>query len=446
MKKNAIQRAALLFGALFLLSAAGCAAKNGGGVFAQSVASMQGGSIGINDRFAGLTVAGNTAEIKPDAGMTVAEIRVKEGQLVKKDDVLFTYDDRAANYDVEQLSLEIEGLNNSIKGLNSQIAELEQERAGVEESEKLRYTLEIQSLQADIRETQYNISVKQKELEAKKQTAGALQVKAPIDGRVTKVASPDETEENAALITLVETGNLRVKGVINELSRGSLSEGDRVLIRSRADAGDTWSGKVEAIDWEHPESGENNMYMTDNSGNEMTASSKYPFYVTLEDAEGLIVGQHVYIERSDAPAMHGSDALLVPACFICDAENAPWVWAAGKTDRLEQRSVVLGDYIAALDSYEIQSGVTAQDCLAFPTPELHAGDAVTRVAYSVQPDDALPAEDGPDGEAPADAEDLFFEDGAEADAPAAFAADGSGELVLSDGGEAGAANAEVEEE
>ena len=41
----------------------------------------------------------------------------------------------------------------------------------------------------------------------------------------------------------------------------------------------------------------NNMYgMMSTGGDSQTNSSSYPFYVQLETSEGLMLGQHVYIE------------------------------------------------------------------------------------------------------------------------------------------------------
>ena len=64
-----------------------------------------------------------------------------------------------------------------------------------------------------------------------------------------------------------------------------------VLLRSRvSDA--VWHGTINEVDWNNPAQGNNNYY---GGGDDTTQSSKYPFYVTLNDSEGLLLGQHVFI-------------------------------------------------------------------------------------------------------------------------------------------------------
>ena len=48
---------------------------------------------------------------------------------------------------------------------------------------------------------------------------------------------------------------------------------------------------------------------------EMTSSSKYPFYIELDNTEGLILGQHVYLqmETEDAEAT----GIPVSMAFLC---------------------------------------------------------------------------------------------------------------------------------
>ena len=387
--------------------AVGLCACSGGGetVYAQSVKSLNGmGAVGIADRFAGVAVSGRTKEIRKDPSLTVEEIRVEEGQLVKAGDVLFTYNNESAALGVEQAKLEIESLKNKIEVANSQIAELTRERNAASSSDKLGYTLEIQGLQADIKETQYNIGVKEKELKKLEAAAVDTQVKSEIDGRVTAVNTSGETAEDGSekpFITIVEVGNLRIKGTINEMNRGALNEGDEVTIRSRTDETQTWRGKIHSIDWENAEkSNPSGGYYMDGGSDEMTTSSRYPFYITVEDPEGLIIGQHVYIEPGE-DAGSWEDRLTIPAYFVNDAEESPWVWAVNGKDRLEKREVVLGDYDELMGEYVVVSGLTLDDYVAFPDETLKAGMKAEKTDGYVP----MEGEDGFDGA-------LIGEDGA----------------------------------
>ena len=384
--KRTIPAAVALILALSLLFTA-CGGDTDG-VYAQSVGALNGmGGLGFSDRFAGIVTAGRTVEIRAENGMMPDEIRVEEGQTVKKGDVLFTYNNEDATLRVEEARLEIEGLKNKIASSNAQIAELAKERDAAAGGEKLGYTLEIQSLQADIRETEYQITLKQKALAELEKTAADTVVKSETDGRVTQIRRPgneEESGEDRPLMTIVETGNLRVKGTINELNRGAISEGEAVTIRSRTDPAAVWRGEVQSVDYSAPERSEGNGDMLGGEEDEMTSSSKYPFYVQLADAEGLIVGQHVYIEPGETAPTDPDGALRLPEAFVAEPEGgAPFVWAVNAANKLEKRRVELGAFDETTGEYEILDGLTTEDYVAFPDEALREGMAAIKTDFPV---------------------------------------------------------------
>ena len=119
----------------------------------------------------------------------------------------------------------------------------------------------------------------------------------------------------------------------------------------------------------------NNMYfgMMDSSGNSQTSSSSYPFYVELESSAGLMLGQHVYIELDEGQE-DSKDGVWLSDFFIADADTSdPYVWVANDKNRLEKRSIVLGNYDADLLEYEIVEGLSMDDCIAFPAEGLEEG-------------------------------------------------------------------------
>ena len=101
---------------------------------------------------------------------------------------------------------------------------------------------------------------------------------------------------------------------------------------------------------------------------EMTAASKYPFYVELDSTDGLLLGQHVYMELTQE---EGEIAGIgISSAFIAyDEEGNPYVWAE-KRGKLEKRSVTLGEYNPMADLQEIVEGISEEDYIAFPDPEL----------------------------------------------------------------------------
>ncbi len=88
-------------------------------------------------------------------------------------------------------------------------------------------------------------------------------------------------------MSILTVGDYRVKGTVNETNVYSLSEGQSVILRSRVDETKTWTGTIEKIDTENKQANNNNMlYDGSNSDNQ---SSKYPFYVKLDSADGLML-------------------------------------------------------------------------------------------------------------------------------------------------------------
>ncbi len=367
--------------ALGLLS--GCAGGSGGeAVSVEAVSLITGVNIGgMADSYAGKVVSGETAEVKKDADKTVLEVLVEEGDMVRAGDVLFSYDTEALQLSLDKLYLDRESFENTIAAAENEIDELEQQRKNASSDQQLSYTLQINSREADIREAEYNMALKDKEIQAMEDSMENTEITSPISGRVMSVGSTDDTGDitgdttgtTDAFITVMDVSAYRVEGHVNELNRGAVYEGMPVCIRSRVDETVVWHGTITEIDWENPVSGNNsNSMYAYSDGDEMTNSSRYPFYVTLDSTDGLLLGEHVYIE----PELGGdtSGGLMLPAWYIVDES---YVWAADERGKLEKRSVELGLYDEDMDQYEILSGLDYSDYIAFPDETLSEGMAVT---------------------------------------------------------------------
>ena len=350
-------------------SMTGC--SSGTAVYVQSVEVLAGmGGIAPGDRFAGLVVSENVTEIERDTEKTVQELLVKEGDDVKEGQELFSYDTEELQLNLDKKQLELDQLNASIESYQAQIKTLEWERSTVNGSDKLQYTLEIQSTQVDLKEAELKVKSKEEAVKQAEDLLANSTVVSPIAGRVQNIneSSTDSNGEPAPYITIQQSGSYRIKGVLGELQRGGIMEGDRLTIRSRTDESTTWSGKVTLVDYENPSQGNDYDRYYGMSSDEMTASSKYQFYVELDSTEGLMLGQHVYMELEQE---EGETAGLgISSAFLCyNEDGSAYVWAE-KGSRLEKRSVTLGEYNAMADVQEIVSGLTMEDYVAFPDPEL----------------------------------------------------------------------------
>ena len=376
MRKHltAIVAAALLLGIL-----CGCGGSPEESVTVQKVSRVSAqGSVGLVNRYAGVVVSGETAEVQKE-DKKVKEVLVKEGDWVAEGDVLFSYDMEAMELDLSKLLLELDGLENTILNAQDEIPQLEKQRDAAPAAQQLSYSLQIQSLQADIREATYNKGLKEREIANLQESLEDTDVRSPIAGRIMSVKETDDNggmdwngnSDSNAFITVMDMTTYQVKGNINEMNVGTLMEGMRVIIRSRLDESTTWNGVLDRIDWENKVSDENNGYYYGPS-DEMTTSSKYPFFVTLDNVTGLILGQHVYIEP-DYGQNADRDGLWLPEYYISDANAGAWVWVANRHDRLEKRPVTLGEYSGETGEYRILSGLSEDDYIAFPEEGLQAG-------------------------------------------------------------------------
>lgn len=370
----------------------GCS-DSGETVPVQSVAEILGiGPLGMVDRHAGVVEAGESVSVNSDSSMEIKEIAVSEGDTVTKGQVLFSYETTALSLDVERMELEVEQTNNTITTKKNQITALKKEQTAAASADKLQYTLQIQQLELDIKEAEYSVTAKKKEIERIKVRLADTNVLSPVDGRIKAInAGGNNTDpmtgEPLPLITITQSGDFRVRGTVSEMNAQTFMEGTAVIIRSRVDDTVTWTGSVLSVDWENPVTNQNDFYYM--PSDEMTTTTKYPFYVKLESDLGLMLGQHVYIEQDIGQASGEENALYLPAYYLNELNAAPWVWAANEKDKLEKRTVVLGNYDIEMDTFEVLEGLTLEDYIAYPNEGYKAG---AKVRYTDE--EILPEEDG----------------------------------------------------
>lgn len=336
-------------------------------VYVQNVSALsQMGGIATTDRFSGIVVSESVSEIKKDNDKVVEEVYVKLGDDVKKDQPLFTYDTEQLQLNLEKQQLEVAQLQSSIENYGAQIEQLEKDRDRAwAASDKLKFNLQIQTNQIDLKEAELKLKTKQSDLKKTEHLLANAVVKSPVDGRITTLGEDSNDGQPKAYITIQQTGTYRVKGTLNEMQRGTVMEGNRIRIESRVDSTAFWTGTVTLVDYENPTQGNSNRYSSSGS-DDMSSSSRYPFYVELDSSDGMLLGQHVYlsvVQESQEPL----EGLTLSSAFVCfDEEDNPYVWAADGQGKLEKRPVELGRYDEMADVYEILSGLSEQDYVAVP--------------------------------------------------------------------------------
>lgn len=336
-------------------------------VYVQNVSALsQMGGIATTDRFSGIVVSESVSEIKKDDDKVVEEVYVKLGDDVKKDQPLFTYDTEQLQLNLEKQQLEVAQLQSSIENYGAQIVQLEKDRDRAwAASDKLKFNLQIQTNQIDLKEAELKLKTKQSDLKKTEHLLANAVVKSPVDGRITTLGGDSNDGQSKAYITIQQTGTYRVKGTLNEMQRGTVMEGNRIRIESRVDPTAVWTGTVTLVDYENPTQGSSNRYSSSGS-DDMSSSSRYPFYVELDSSDGMLLGQHVYLsvmQESQEPL----EGLTLGSAFVCfDEEDNPYVWADNGQGKLEKRPVELGRYDEMADVYEILSGLSERDYVAVP--------------------------------------------------------------------------------
>ena len=364
--------AAWLLAGCMLLGLSACSVKENQ-VFVQKVADLaQMGGIAPTDRFSGLVVSESVTEIQRDKDKVVDSLYVREGDDVTQGQELFSYDTDQLQLTLEKQKLELEQLASSIENYGIQIAQLEKDRERASSGDKLKYTLQIQTNQIDLKEAELKLKTKQSEIQKSEHLLANALVTSPVTGRITSISEEgtDQYGNPKAYISIQQTGSYRVKGQINEMQRGAIMEGDRVRMESRLNPEEVWMGTVTLVDYENPVQGNNNGYYVSSGSDEMSASSRYPFYVELDSMEGLILGQHLYLSVAGEQSS-SLEGVTLSGAFLCyDEDGSCFVWADDGQGKLEKRGVELGNYDPMADAYEILSGLSDSDYVAFPDEEV----------------------------------------------------------------------------
>lgn len=336
---------------------------------------MLGGSLGLQSRFSGLIEPQKEIKVRKDTTKKVAKLNVSQGQTVKAGDVLFVYDVDEIALSLEQAKLELEGIGNSINSISNNIEELKKQREEADSDQELSFTVQIQSAELDIKNKEYERTQKNNEIEKLEKSLNNAEVKSEIDG-VVKEVNDSAADTEKPYITILSTGNYRVKGIVSELNINALSPGQKVLVKSRIDEG-VWKGAIDTVDRENPISDQNNgaVYYSGDSGSTEKAS-KYNFYVTLENYDNLMLGQHVYVELDNGQE-EKKEGIWIPSYYLVEEDGNSYVWARGGGDKLEKRPVTVGEYDEAMDLKQITEGLAATDFITFPSGDLTEGMPTT---------------------------------------------------------------------
>lgn len=251
------------------------------------------------------------------------------------------------------------GSGSSNNGQKSDSSNLEVNLSEVKESytkEELKKAIsdkekEIRDLELNQKETALKIKNAKKALED--QT-----VKATIAGVIKKVGDPEKpSQDGSAFIQVDSQQGLYVRGYVSELVLDQVTPGTMLQISSWS-SGAFATATVKEVS---PYPAEN--YMVYSSG---AQASYYPFTALIDEgAEGFQNLESVSISMTVGADETAQNAIYLSKAFIREENGQKYVFVRGEDGKLERRPVKTGKIVYG-NQYEIKSGLTAEDYIAFP--------------------------------------------------------------------------------
>lgn len=349
-----------------------------------------GSGSGMNNRYTGEVEPQDSWNITLQSDLSVDECYVKAGDQVKKGDKLFSYNTEEMTLAKERAELEVETLKNENSELQQNIKTYQNDLKGASTRERIELQTEILTAQTTIKKNEYSIDSANDEIDDLEKNIKDATVTSKMDGVVQSVneevgmgSGSDDSDEDdsydysdtgddSTYMTIVAVGDYRIKGSVSETNVWSLTEGDPVIIRSRVDDTAKWTGVISSINTDETEDSDGSSddmdYSMDDSSSGESAST-YNFYVELDSDDGLMMGQHVFIEQ-DFGQDEERKGIWLPSAYIHMDEDKYYVWRANRRDRLELHEVTVGEYDEDLDEYQILDGLDEDDYIASDTGSL----------------------------------------------------------------------------
>lgn len=331
-----------------------------------------GSGTGQIPRFAGTVEPQETREFKLEGDRKVDKSFVKEGDIVKAGQKLFTYDTDEDESKLEQARIDLERLKNTEDTSEAKKKELEKQKAAANTPEK---QLAVLTAENELKQNELDQKAKQKEIDRLEDQIKNATVTSDLDGVVKSVndaVASGEMGADGAFITILKLGTYRIKASANEQNIKEIYTGEEVLVFSRVDNSQFWRGAISQIKTDQGNNSEENAdsFYGSDSG---SGSTNYPFYVELEDSDGLMLGQHVYLEQ-DLGQENAKSGLWLDDYYIAEeSDGTHYVWAASSSNKLEKRVVELGDADEVLKQHQIKSGLTSDDYICQPQEKLEEG-------------------------------------------------------------------------
>lgn len=369
-------------------------------VYVEKVSNLSGAYSFAGNTYMGVVETQNTLSVPKASDREISKTYVKVGDHVNEGDILFEYTISDLKASAGQLIFDIQNAELDLGELNKQLQKAIEDRALIGTAKDPQVdsfgpygyeNLQSRFDEADNQIQALKISIEQKKNNIKSLYSQVDQANAKIENStvtakmsgVIKSVNDGTTgnsggmgsDSNAYIVILAE-GAYRVKGTVNEQNIYSVSVGMPVIVRSRVSKDVFWGGTISELSAKPEENNQSGGFYY--GGDSSTQSSKYAFYIELDDPNAnLLLGQHVYIEMAQQQEMtvDKTNGIWIPEYFIEFNEETgdPYVWIADSRMNLKKQPIEMGEFDANTFEYEITSGLTGDNYICCPTGSLSEG-------------------------------------------------------------------------
>lgn len=238
-------------------------------------------------------------------------------------------------------------------GANGEVVERYEAPKGYKPSELKK---EIETVTKSLMKSDLELRVQQSQLEQMRNTDDSGAIYAKVSGTVSKIQNIDNYNANQPFFIVTATDDYYITGSIGEFYLEDVKVGDTVTINSW-ETGTTAEAVITSID-DSPSKDDNYWGGSGNSN-----SSHYAFKAHFDKNAGIEIGAPVDI--SITPNEESVSGLYIPNYFVRKDASGSYVMRMNEAGVLEKVNVKVGKSLWG-SMYEIKSGITQEDYLAFP--------------------------------------------------------------------------------
>lgn len=292
--------------------------------------------------------------VKAEVAAKLTEVLVREGQTVKRGDVL-------ARFDAVELAAKLAEKESNLEGARAQLVLAEKTRAknlALRRSDIVAETT-LDQAQSTFQFQQAQVAALTAQVELAREALRDAVVTAPIDGTVSERAvTPGETlAVNARMFNLVDLRTVEVEAVVPADEVARLKPGQTATFRVDGFGERAFRGTIARI---------NPMAQA--------GSRAIPVYVGVDNADGSLRGG--MFASGEAVVAETAGAIALPPTALRKDDDGDFVLAVAD-GQLVRRKVVRGPAWARGDLVQVDGLNPGEVVVTGPLPGLKAGTAVT---------------------------------------------------------------------